>query len=89
MKRWDKNGRVWYSHKVDGKWCSGKYYTLFAKITPVSCNRFNSCAGISNPRAASIKAALFTIFMEINCMKNINLTNEQIAVIHHPIGKHI
>ena len=24
MKRWDKNGRVWYSHKVDGKWCSGK-----------------------------------------------------------------
>jgi hypothetical protein len=37
----------------------------------------------------SIKAALFTIFMEINCMKNIHLTNEQIAVIHHPIGKHI
>jgi hypothetical protein len=24
MKRWDKNGRVWYSHKVDGEWCSGK-----------------------------------------------------------------
>lgn len=24
MKRWDKNGRIWYSHKVDGKWCSGK-----------------------------------------------------------------
>ncbi len=24
MKRWDKEGRVWYSHKVDGKWCSGK-----------------------------------------------------------------
>ena len=24
MKRWDKNGRVWYSHKVDGKWCTGK-----------------------------------------------------------------
>jgi hypothetical protein len=24
MKRWDKNGRVWYSHKVDDKWCSGK-----------------------------------------------------------------
>ncbi len=24
MRRWDKNGRVWYSHKVDGKWCSGK-----------------------------------------------------------------
>jgi hypothetical protein len=24
MKRWDKNGRVWYSHKVDGGWCSGK-----------------------------------------------------------------
>ena len=24
MKKWDKNGRVWYSHKVDGKWCSGK-----------------------------------------------------------------
>ena len=24
MKRWDKDGRVWYSHKVDGKWCSGK-----------------------------------------------------------------
>jgi hypothetical protein len=24
MKRWDKNGRVWYSHKVDGKWCNGK-----------------------------------------------------------------
>jgi hypothetical protein len=24
MRRWDKNGRVWYSHKVDGKWCNGK-----------------------------------------------------------------
>jgi hypothetical protein len=24
MKRWDKDGRVWYSHKVDGQWCSGK-----------------------------------------------------------------
>jgi len=24
MKRWEKNGRVWYSHKVDGGWCSGK-----------------------------------------------------------------
>ena len=24
MKRWDKDGRVWYSHKVDGEWCSGK-----------------------------------------------------------------
>lgn len=24
MRRWDKNGRIWYSHKVDGKWCSGK-----------------------------------------------------------------
>ena len=24
MKRWDKNGQVWYSHKADGEWCSGK-----------------------------------------------------------------
>ena len=24
MKRWDKNGKVWYSHKVDGGWCQGK-----------------------------------------------------------------
>jgi len=24
MKRWDKDGRVWYSHKVDGEWCKGK-----------------------------------------------------------------
>jgi hypothetical protein len=24
MKRWDKDGRVWYSHKVDGHWCNGK-----------------------------------------------------------------
>jgi hypothetical protein len=24
MRRWEKNGRVWYSHKVDGKWCAGK-----------------------------------------------------------------
>jgi hypothetical protein len=24
MRRWDKNGRVWYSHKADGKWCCGK-----------------------------------------------------------------
>jgi hypothetical protein len=24
MKRWEKDGRVWYSHKVDGQWCSGK-----------------------------------------------------------------
>ena len=24
MKRWDKEGKVWYSHKVNGDWCSGK-----------------------------------------------------------------
>ena len=24
MKKWEKDGRVWYSHKVDGKWCTGK-----------------------------------------------------------------
>ena len=24
MKRWEKDGRVWYSHKVDGQWCTGK-----------------------------------------------------------------
>lgn len=24
MKRWNKEGRVWYSHKVDGEWCKGK-----------------------------------------------------------------
>lgn len=24
MRRWDKNGRSWYSHKVDSGWCSGK-----------------------------------------------------------------
>jgi hypothetical protein len=24
MKRWDKDGRVWYSHKVDREWCNGK-----------------------------------------------------------------
>ncbi len=24
MKRWEKNGRVWYSHKVDGEWCTGR-----------------------------------------------------------------
>jgi hypothetical protein len=24
MKRWDKDGRVWFSHKVDGGWCKGK-----------------------------------------------------------------
>lgn len=24
MKRWEKDGRVWYSHNADGVWCSGK-----------------------------------------------------------------
>ena len=24
MKRWDKDGRTWYSHKVNGEWCTGK-----------------------------------------------------------------
>ncbi len=24
MRRWEKDGRVWYSHKVDGGWCRGK-----------------------------------------------------------------
>lgn len=24
MKRWEKDGRVWYSHKADGSWCRGK-----------------------------------------------------------------
>jgi len=23
MKLWQKNGRSWYSHKVDGRWCKG------------------------------------------------------------------
>ena len=24
MKKWEKNGRVWFSHKVGDQWCSGK-----------------------------------------------------------------
>jgi hypothetical protein len=24
MRKWEKNGRVWYSHKVGNEWCSGK-----------------------------------------------------------------
>lgn len=25
MRRWEKNGKVWYSHKTeDGSWCTGK-----------------------------------------------------------------
>ena len=24
MKRWEKDGRAWYSHKVNGDWCTGK-----------------------------------------------------------------
>lgn len=24
MKRWEKDGRIWYSHKVDDGWCTGK-----------------------------------------------------------------
>ncbi len=25
MRKWSKNGKIWYSHKtVDGSWCSGK-----------------------------------------------------------------
>jgi hypothetical protein len=24
MKLWKKNGRSWYSHKVDGSWCKGE-----------------------------------------------------------------
>jgi hypothetical protein len=24
MKRFEKNGQVWYSHKTDNGWCSGK-----------------------------------------------------------------
>jgi hypothetical protein len=24
MKHWEKDGRVWYSHKFDGEWCRGK-----------------------------------------------------------------
>lgn len=24
MRRWEKNGKVWYSHKVNGEWCKGK-----------------------------------------------------------------
>ena len=24
MKRWEKEGRVWYSHKVNDGWCKGK-----------------------------------------------------------------
>jgi len=24
MRKWEKNGRVWYSHQVNGEWCTGK-----------------------------------------------------------------
>jgi hypothetical protein len=24
MRQWEKDGRVWYSHKVNGDWCKGK-----------------------------------------------------------------
>jgi hypothetical protein len=24
MKRWEKNGRVWYSHKSGDEWCTGR-----------------------------------------------------------------
>lgn len=24
MKRWEKDGRIWYSHKVEDGWCTGK-----------------------------------------------------------------
>lgn len=24
MKRWEKNGRTWYSHKAGDEWCTGK-----------------------------------------------------------------
>jgi len=24
MRRWEKNGRVWFSHQVNGEWCTGK-----------------------------------------------------------------
>ena len=24
MKKWNKNGKVWYSHKTEEGWCSGK-----------------------------------------------------------------
>ena len=24
MKKWEKDNKVWYSHKVDGGWCTGK-----------------------------------------------------------------
>lgn len=24
MRKWERNGNSWYSHKVDGAWCTGK-----------------------------------------------------------------
>jgi hypothetical protein len=24
MKKWEKDGRVWFSHQVNGEWCTGK-----------------------------------------------------------------
>jgi hypothetical protein len=24
MKRWEKDGRIWFSHKFDDRWCNGK-----------------------------------------------------------------
>ena len=24
MKKWEKDGKVWYSHKTDAGWCTGK-----------------------------------------------------------------
>ena len=24
MKKWSKNGKVWYSHKTEEGWCTGK-----------------------------------------------------------------
>ena len=24
MRKWEKDGRIWYSHKFNGQWCKGK-----------------------------------------------------------------
>lgn len=24
MKKWERDGKIWYSHQVDGEWCYGK-----------------------------------------------------------------
>ena len=39
MNRWEKDGRVWFSHKVNGEWCKGRVIQVEIHLGQRDCSK--------------------------------------------------